>query len=251
MIKYKIVLLYIFCIGFFIEGMGQDNPSHWIDVVYLRDGSVLKGRILEYDYETEMRFEFSTGAQVVLAHSKIRSIRQELLNKGRVQKTYQFKERGFYNATDLIILAVDERTDDQAAAGLSSSFGFQFRRSIGAGIGFAVHNFSIGGNEMIYALYGEARGYLNKKNVSPFYAAHAGYGFAANDDQLVSSRGGIYLAPSFGYRMGAAEHVNFTLSLGWNFQRASFTYRGNNWINETIEQRIQYKRFFVKAGLLF
>lgn len=248
--KSRKLLLYIFCIGFFINGMAQNDPAQWVDVVLLRDGSVLKGQILSYDYETEMQLKLATGATVVLAYSKIKTIRQQQLN-GRKNKPYAFKEKGFYNATDLLILAVDERTDDTPAAGLSTVFGYQFKRHIGAGLGLAVHNYSLGGNEMIYAIFGEARGYLNKKNVSPFYSINAGYGFAASNQRLVASKGGVYLSPSFGYRMGSSEHVNFTLSLGWNFQKAAFTYSRNNQLRETVEQRIFYKRFYLKAGLLF
>ncbi len=249
--KARILSIFIFSIGFFINGMAQNDPAQWVDVVMLKDGSVLKGQILSYDYETEMKLKLATGATVVLAYSKIKTISQQQLNAGRKLKPYLFKEKGFYNATDLLILAFDERTDDNPAAGLSTVFGYQFKRQIGTGIGLAVHNYSLGGNEMIYAIFGEARGYLNKKNVSPFYSLNAGYGFAASNQRLLASNGGVYLSPSFGYRMGASEHVNFTLSLGWNFQKASFTYSGNNQLRETIEQRIFYKRFYLKAGLLF
>ena len=248
----KTIWFIIFCLGIFINGMAQDNPENWIDVVSLKDGSKLKGTILSYDYGSELKFRLATGAEVVIAHSQVKSITQEYIQgKARKIKPYQFSENGFYNETNLSILAIDSRTDDLPAFGLSTVFGKQFNRKIGAGIGVGLDHYAISSYELIYSIFGEARGYLNDQNVSPYYTLRFGYGIPGRREQLLSARGGIMVSPSIGYRLGASEHLNMTVSVGYNFQSASYTYQGNQWLRETIEEQIRYKRMFLRIGLLF
>ena len=199
-----------------------------------------------------MVFNLVTGAEVVLAHSQIKSITQEQINpRTKAEKLYEFKEQGFYNETNLHILAVDSRTDDLPAIGVSTVFGMQHNRWIGTGLGVGVDHYALSTAEIVYSFFGEARGYFSEKNVSPFYVFRLGYGVPSRNDILLDKQGGLYIAPSLGYRIGSSRNVNFTLAVGYSFQRADYTYSGNIWQRETIEEQIQYKRLFVRLGLLF
>lgn len=181
---------------------------------------------------------------------------KEIALKERCDKPYAFRERGIYGITYAsIINGIGHNGDVQLGLSLQQVAGFQFNRMFGAGIGVGLENFSVGAanGPLILPVYAEARGYFLKKNKTPYYTLDVGYGFAFRDEdqQIIKAKGGWLLHPAIGFRLGARDSINFLFDLGYKFQQATLTRDFSGWTRDIQEQQLLYKRFSVRAGLIF
>jgi hypothetical protein len=255
-------------------GLAQNvNPVKTVDRVYLKNGSVFQGKILEYAYGKELKLELTNGDVITFTGEEIERVKQEVqtaetalpvneesLNveegyteKGkRKERPYQFKETGIYNVTYFANL--NGRDDDGVLIGFGAHhvLGYQFNRWVGLGLGLGIDTYSFGDGETLYPVYAEVRGYLLKKRLSPYYSFGAGYGFAfANESEgITEATGGYMLHPAVGYRLGASEGANVVIDLGYRFQQAEFISVSD--FNDSKQVREQlYKRLTLRLGLIF
>ncbi len=237
------------------------------DVVYLKDGSVLKGLIVNYQQGGALNFELENGEVIVIQDAEIARIVQdvmtpkaksydELMNARSKAKpkeqVYAFRERGFYNA--MALGSLNTRAANEFRMGLSfhNISGFQFSRLFGAGLGVGIETYGTDDDEVIYPVFAEFRGYLTKKIKAPYYAFSGGYGFMATNKKefITEARGGWMLHPAIGMRFSSKKQTNLTADIGYKFQKAYFRRDFN--FNGDIEIRdILYQRLIIRVGLLF
>lgn len=223
------------------------------DVVYLTNGSILRGTIIAYDLDVELTLLLPNGIEVKVPAKRIEKVIQ--LRYGKTKKVkneeYAFKERGVYNAT-MFHLSPGRTADNNPALGISlyHSTGFQFNRFLGIGGGIGVDSYNVSQFETVYPLYAEARGYFLSNWSSPFYSVATGYGFAFRnqDNSIIAARGGFFAHPSVGYRLSAKKTSNWTWALGMKFQNAQWTRQ--IWNGQEV-QTMWYKRVTLKVGLIF
>ncbi len=242
-----------------LRAQQPDPAESCTDLVYMKDGSVYRGKLIEHPLDGPLVLQTWSGLTVHLPAKKIRRVVQRcpdasLKIRATAPKPYSFKERGWYNATQLSYLA-GNTWQGGAATGFSlhNSTGYSFNRWIGVGVGAGVDAYSpylpfI--NQTTYPLFLETRGYLLAKNVSPFYNLSAGWGFAGGgttdrpgyEDQW---QGGWLAKALIGYRVGN----HFSLFGGLRFQRQ---YRNwtSTWDQSYGQDRILHQRFELGFGLL-
>lgn len=242
----------------------NNNPVETLDRVYLKNGSVFQGKLVDFEYGKALILELSNGERIEFKDEEVEKVVMEVdtakvaipveEKKGKKKKSnvYAFRESGIYNVTYFANL--NGRDDDGLRVGFGAHhvLGYQFNRWIGLGIGLGVDTYSFGDGESLYPVFMEARGYLFKKRMSPYYSMGCGYGFAfANSDEDIDeAEGGLMLHPAIGYRLGASSGGNVVIDVGYKFQSATFT-RINDF-NDSREVREQYfKRLTLRIGLLF
>ncbi|MDZ4680683.1 MAG: hypothetical protein SH848_03555 [Saprospiraceae bacterium] len=237
------------------------------DVVYLKDGSVLKGLIVNYEQGATLNFRLQNGEEIVINDSEIARIVQdvrepkstsydELIN-GKTkakpkEQVYGFRERGFYNA--VMLGSLNTRSGNEFKMGLSfhNVVGFQFSQWLGIGLGLGIETYGTDDDEVIYPVFAEFRGYFNKKIKAPYYTLGAGYGFMTTNEKefITEARGGWMLHPAIGMRFSGKKHSNLTADIGYKFQKAYF--RRDFSFNGDIEIRdVLYQRLIIRVGLLF
>lgn len=250
------ITLYCLCLGLLVNG------QQILDVIYLKDGNVLKGTILSYQQKESVRLKLLDGETRTISDSDIQKITQERMTEEVKEPVveaepqrkipYSFKEKGIYNITFLSMANGKLENEFQFGIGVHNVTGYQFSRLLGIGVGVGIDNFSLGSGEVIYPIYAEARGYFKRKNKSPYYALAAGYGFAfKNENQFVTkANGGAMFHPAFGYRFGGTGQGSITIDIGLKLQQASFE-KMIVFTGEIETREVLYKRIAVRAGLLF
>ncbi len=102
---------------------------------------------------------------------------------------------------------------------------------------------------VLVPLFAEARGYLLRRQASPFYALGAGMGWSIQNPELsdydVRWRGGAMAQMLLGYRFGRS----LTLHTGVRWQHARATAPVRWWGGAGIRE-IQYWRFMLGVGYL-
>jgi hypothetical protein len=266
---------------------GQDNTL--IDQVILHNGSVFKGTIVA-ESSTLLTLRLSNGTDLQFSAKEINEVlRQQVATEKSTalpdyryislhdykliprkrEKIYEFQEKGWYYTAAMYFPMGGYRGTNQLGVGLQGSAGYQLSRWLGLGLGAGFDAFSPSEDRYMAAVMGEARSYLTKSRVAPFATLGAGYGFAfkpESDFQLVEkASGGLRLHPALGLRLGASKDMNLAIDAGYIFQRASYTYTGQNWTDSfwfwgrpafnptesTTRQVIDYRRFTLRLSAIF
>jgi len=240
----------------FVNVLLAQSQETSYDIVYLKDGSVFEGKILEYHQKKLLKLELSESKVVITLYSrKVKKIIHGGVDKmylQKLKKPYRFKEKGFYNASYLTFNgggSAFDASQTNYGYGVQTSFGYQFHRLIGIGAGIGMDYYYKGSGENFMPVFGEIRGYLFSKNFSPTYSFAAGYGFTFEDEDrnIVETNGGLMIHPAIGFRMGGAKTMNFTLDAGVKIQKGKFVF--SNW--EVTEHIMTYRRLVIRAGIVF
>ena len=231
----------------------QETPQKCNDILFLRGGSVLHGKITEYNAEGNIAFTTWAGAQLTIPSGNVIRIKQRCRDGRRQARLYDFKERGLYNATRLGTLIGQNYFGDNAVGySIGHSIGWMFRRQIGAGISGGVEIFNPDDREPVtYPLLVELRGYLLPRNTTPFYSISGGWAFTGKDPAPLwrnnndSWDGGWCAKLQIGYRLGN----HFTVFGGLGFQEKNRTWT-SFWGDESGRDRILHKRMELGIGLV-
>ncbi|MEZ4992381.1 MAG: hypothetical protein R2824_18295 [Saprospiraceae bacterium] len=233
-----------------------------VDIVFLKDGSIFRGTVLEYHPDGSIRLQTKAGVLDV-NHTDIRKLVQEpldpqffaALRHQKKEKVYAFREHGFYFTTLFGLLPGGGEYRSEVGMTLQASFGHKFSRYLGLGGGISLDGYpNSAGGENILPLFLEARGYLQKKNRSPYWSLAGGYGFplrASSDNQEVRRfEGGLMLHPAVGYRLGADKGLNVVIDIGYKFQKA-LTEREFLSTGEILLRDVLYRRLCIRIGVAF
>ncbi|MBL7804531.1 MAG: hypothetical protein JNL02_12395 [Saprospiraceae bacterium] len=217
-----------------VVGRAQTNadPSTGCtDVVYLKNGSIYRGKILEHAEGGTLVVQTWSGLILHVQEKKVRRVVQRCpgddesaKKRAAIPRPYDFREHGWYNVSSFSVLAGRTWWDENTiGVSLQNVTGYALNRWIGLGLGLGVEAYSPyvqEFNQVTYPVFVEARGYFQRKNSAPFYAFGGGWGFAGgstserwgyNDNWT----GGWLLQGKLGYRLGN----HFSLYGGLRFQR--------------------------------
>ena len=249
--KKYIFLVALMTVGAVLSAQSDDCR----DYVFLKDGSLLKGKITSYDFATELVMTTWSGLEMRIPVSGVSKIKQRCKDDPRRMRLssapYSFREKGWYHATRGTLLA------GSSASGISlqHSSGVMISRLFGLGVGTGIEQFNTGYySPPNYPVYAEIRGYLLQRNVTPFYTLGAGYSFMPrqrNDVQIFDGnnsmwKGGYMLQGQIGYRIGN----HFTVHGGVRLQRMTEEWT-SSWLSSFYGTNTYLnKRFELGIGLL-
>ncbi len=249
---FTITLFLLFLTPFlFAQKALEHGNVEYMDVVYLKDGSVFKGHITEWDQGNQLQIRILGGVELTFSDSVIKKVRQQFLSprnfRSPYKKTYQFREEGLYNTLSFSFVMGSE-----LGFSLTYSIGHRFNRLLGVGVGIGIEDLEIDFASQIVPVFGEVRGYLSPKKRSAYYAMRLGYGFGIKNENwnVTKADGGIMINPEIGFRFGGSEDVNFYLGTGYRFQKSKYT-REFPW-NERVEvDKLTFKRLDLRFGIDF
>ena len=231
----------------------QSTPENCTDIVYLRNGSVFRGKIIEMKSGGDLTMTTWSGITMTIPESNVKRIVQRCKDqKTSFSRPYDFKEKGLYNATRLgVLVGQNYLGENSTGYSLYHSTGWMFNRWIGAGLGLGVETFNPDGQEATtYPIFAEVRGYLRAKNVTPFYSVGGGWAFTGKHGDsewgYINDWSGGWLAKAqIGYRIGN----NLTLFGGLSLQKKTRDWR-TTWGTEWGQDRILHKRFELGFGVI-
>lgn len=229
------------------------------DVVYLKNGSIVKGKILVFDPVHSVKLKTKDNNIWVFEMSQVDSI-------ARPVKTGTSIRTGYYNLTEMGILAGNSNNSEKAPFTLMNVNNWQFANGLAAGIGVGVHFF----HETYLPVVADVRYFLRKQGTLPFVSLQTGYSipvggeytqtyYYASDvmtkpaiwpgptptEQDVSARGGFLVNPSVGFQTQINENLALTFSAGYAYLRHRY---GKE---ESYKMDVDYNRLSLKIGLQF
>lgn len=241
-----------------LRGQEQQNCQ---DVLILYGGNRLTGQITAVKGGDTLVFRSWGGAIFEISQKTVLKMEQNCRRQRRIrgQGEYHFNEQGWYHHTRIgMLIGQAYYGAENPGLQIQHSSGRMFSKLLGLGLGTGVERFDVAADvsdAVIYPIFAELRGYLQPKNISPYYSLGAGWGFAGKssgqrwgfqDDW----RGGWMAQAEIGYRIGN----HFIIHGGLRLQQKYRDWTSNpGWWGAEGERgtdRILHKRFVLGVGLL-
>ena len=231
----------------------KSQNNNYSDKVYLNNGSLLVGKIVYYQPNDTLKLELANGLIAQFLPQQIKKIQMTEGVGGktsRVEKPYNFKEKGIYDALSFGI-NLGRSNGSHLGSGFQNVIGYQFNRLLGSGLGIGYDSYYLNNGESnVLSVFAEGRGYFSQRNTAEYWTFAAGYGqpMAIKDDNLTNLKGSFMLQPTIGLRFGASSRYNFFADLGFRIQQVQFE-SNNTWSDN--HYTVTYYRWILRGGILF
>jgi hypothetical protein len=229
--------------------LGQTDQE---DVIYLKNGGVMRGKIQELQPEKVVKIEIIGGNIMVFPMNEVERIsKEDKYLQGRGQRNY-LKGKGHYGLFTPALNVGKSRWSTVVNGGIQIINGYRFSKYAGVGGGIGLEVFD---NWVINPLFAEFRGHLLKGDFTPYYYGGIGYGatFLNENNDFQRVNGGILLQTGVGIATHLGGSSFFTFGLGWR-QQNMYEKRTNWWWNgepTTIVNHHQFNRMVFNIGILF
>jgi hypothetical protein len=250
------------------------------DVVYLKNGSVLRGKIQppptplngEPESAGKVKIELLGGSVFVFGQAEIDSIKRENVNKVKlkeINQNYYRKNRGYRNITEFgFIYGTNLKqatadpyyyygnTGDDVGISLHSINGYQVWPYLFFGAGVGIDRF-ITYRQTFSPFYVRIASEFLKRKVTPYVFFDAGYNVMwkkKNDDYYsYKNKGGYYISCGGGVRIYTRSRASVMLGLAYkrNYSQTKWWYTQQGGDGYNYEIKRTYQRLVFNVGVTF
>lgn len=240
------------------------------DVVYLKNGSIIKGQVIEYSPNDKIKIEIAGGSILVYDSKDVQKMTKEPISTAnapqrstqkRLEKHLVQKGRYIMLSVGLIGVELPPVVPFPALLG-EAAIGTRLTPYLSVGGGLSLQVAII---QSFLQGYGHIRFNFSKRSFSPYVDGQVGYGLLLNPNGLVHRRnvwnsndriqtirkasGGFYARPAVGVRFASTSSVHCFLDVGCTFQDSYYegTTLGQVFF---IEKRLQI-RPSLRLGMVF
>jgi hypothetical protein len=246
-------------LGLMMHTGSQAQQRHVEDVLYLRNGSIIRGKIIEQVVGDYVKIEIMGGSVFVFDESEIDQITVESalyrsitikLRKELIPISY--RTRAIYHLVSFDLGFARDQWGVFATSNLRYRTGYYFNRYLSLGLGSGFDFYEDGA--MMIPLFADVRGDLFQKAVSPHYFLNLGYGFAgARGWSMNRLDGGLMGQIGGGIKINTRRKYEWLLTSGFRFQQ---TYQEFDlWTGRAEPVRVQgnlrYNRIFFEIAMGF
>jgi hypothetical protein len=217
------------------------------DVVYLKNGSIIRGTILEQKPGEYIKIATHDRNIWVFKMEEVEKItRETVVIKGK--EPVMLRPDGYYNVSE-VGFSISRQMWGGYSTGFSANTinGYKFNRFLATGVLVGIDHYY--GLPMI-PMGVDVRGTLLKRSVSPYYYAQAAYSVPMPyENDLADYDGDIMLQAGMGMLFAINEDFGMVISTGYKVQK--LTKRYENWGGSETTENNSYKRISFKLGLMF
>jgi hypothetical protein len=220
-----------------------------VDHVYLKNGSLIRGKILEIEPENHIKIQDLCGNIWYYEIGQVEKITSEPFTQGtgRSKLPLEFSE-GFVNITSIGFLAGSPNNARVAPFSLQMVNGWRSGMGLftGAGIGIEFLN----SNYM--PLFLDVRYDLFGRDVVPYILARGGYSVPLARDReeydiLYTYSGGPLVAAGFGLKIKSRNHFAWDIGLMYRYQKTSYQEK-YDWNSQEYTYTDIYNRLEIRVG---
>ena len=233
------------------------------DIVKLKDGSFIRGTIIEYIAGDHVRIKTEEGKVYEYPADAIARTDVGNAGTGRSASILVPKTKGFYNITGLGLNMGNYYGRLRTNPGLYTVNGWQWTPHLMTGIGAGVEYLY---DAVTVPLTADVRWKFGKGNVSAYVGASCGYTLSSKTDrgyyydsyahQINRNYGGITTGAKVGFMTQVAPHLGLDINAGFRFQKLRSEYDQPYWNGTTlltmlIEEKTYLNRVTLGFGFLF
>lgn len=224
----KLLFLFILLMSFVPKTYAQ---THNEDIVYLVNGGVIQGTILEQIPNKTVKIKSETGQIFVLTMDEISKISKEESNTDAntgENKAASPPQPNTFKYINIIEPAVGlglKDNSDVHSFGLRNIFGVLCNDAFTIGLGIGVDGYASPDANLssvyFFSIFLHARAYFIKSTVSPYLSGDIGYSVLLNG--VTGTHGGLILNPVFGIKIDLSKYTALTLGVGYRIQNYGYT----------------------------
>jgi hypothetical protein len=240
----KAILSFTFCLFVFLASAQLEQ-----DVVYLKNGSVLKGKILQND--SIVKVEILGGSVFVYKANQVLKTDKETYKRADFKGPITAQQNGWFSEFSFgIPYGITQWGWPTAGITLNGLLGYQFNTSIKAGLGTGIDHY--GYEATMLPIYARITGDLSKKATSPFYMADLGYAANISHSWNIDEDhfGGFLMFLGGGFKFNTRRKVYYNIALGYKTQFAS-SYYYQTWLEEPFWEYRQFNRIEGRLAIGF
>lgn len=231
------------------------------DVVYLKNGGFVRGKIVENIPNQKVVIESSAQTVYIFNPSEIERITQEArLATDTQHTTLNIRKKGFYHLTQAGLSFSDENNTvgQKQNAVFMTVNGYKFFSFLGVGIATGVEWYP---QHRVYPISLDVRGdILPKGIITPYYFLQAGFApgqgvNAWNENNNYKCKGGVTTSSGLGIKL-RTNSISWVMDVGFRYQQVKDQYNdwwwsGNGETSPLHEREFNYQRLFVRTGIAF
>ena len=220
------------------------------DVIYLENGEIYRGKILNEPESDTVRIE-TAGRNVKIApRSSVREITRE-----EIPSEKHFKKSGFINQTGFAVLYGENGENisaqrDETKFRLEMVNGYQINPWVSAGLGKGLVKYPIDPLYLI-PVFADIKVRLSNKNIAPFFFARGGYifTFKSKGATYIKEHSGEYtINGGFGVRFDGDRDYGWYIKGGFNMDNIVFSREVGIRI---VENHNSFRSMSIGAGVSF
>lgn len=224
------------------------QKKNWQDVVYLHNGSILRGHLTEDSSEEIIKLEITGKNLFVFTKAEVsRVIREYTRSDFRYPYTL-----GYQNITEIGISVGNPPAGEFAFAreidiSTNTFNGYLFNPHLALGLSTGVDTY---GRLTYLPVAIGLRGDFTKTKVRPYYSFDAGYtlDWLNNPNLHGNYDGGFFWSPAVGLKFNSKKNHAFLLNIGYKNQQARSTRTEGT---RKIEEERIFKRVLFRMGFCF
>ena len=226
------------------NGQGEVHGDKKTDVVYLKNGSVIRGEILEIKQDMHIRIRYSDSRELLIDFNEI-----DRVGSDKALEWRNYRSSGYMNRSGLELLSGSGNSTFRFA----TIHGKHFNSHLSAGLGIGITPYNDPTN--LIPFFANFNYRLLKANTSPFIFLKAGYNFSVynhNDSQnlpLDEHTGGLLLNPGAGIEFNVSRGFGWYVQAGYNIDQSSYEFDG--WWSERVRTDLSFRRISIGMGLTF
>ena len=221
----KKIIIILFCL---IQSAFLSAQTQYQDVVYLKNGSIIKGMIVEEVPNKTYTVNTTDGSVIVVNISDIAKLRKEPKEGSPEEKTVKKENTG-----NSMILDKGYETNIEAGYGAKTGrygldvaklafagmYRFNKNLSAGAGLGMRYYTWENGGNSTLLPLFLNGRYRFTDKSIAPYISMAAGFSWDASNS---FDDAGFLYNPTIGVEINKNKDFMFHIGLGYEMQQMKF-----------------------------
>jgi hypothetical protein len=237
-------LLFLLSMSVFAQNKGKQN------IVYLKNGSIIRGKIIEQTPEKTVIETRDQSRWVFTA--------QEIEKTATAPRPFFIKTKGYLNYLEAGVLSGTTRTTNfwltenktYSTFSLQIFQGHQFHPSIGLGFTTGLDFYH---NQVILPVAIGIRGDFSQKRITPVYAVDFGYGLGWLNEQKnnMTHSGGRVFALSTGIKIRTLSQTTFLFGIGFRQQLARTKLDAADAWGISVENNETFNRLMLKVGIGF
>jgi hypothetical protein len=242
---FLILLIFYTPLSVSVYGQNQDQEPREskTDVVYLKNGSMIRGEIMEIKEDTLIRIRYADSRELIIDFSEI-----ERVSSDQKRSRQNYNSSGYMNRSGLELLSGTGNSTFRFA----TIHGKHFNSHLSAGLGIGITPYNDPLN--LIPFFANFNYRLLKANTSPFIFLKAGYNFSVyNEDdenvQLDQHTGGLLLNPGAGIEFNVSPGFGWYVQAGYNIDQSSYEFE--SWWSQQVRTDLSYRRISIGMGLTF
>jgi hypothetical protein len=217
------------------------------DVVYLKNGSVIKGIIVEQVLGKSIKIQTRDGSLFVFKYEEVEKIGKQVSEEGgdfsggTSHKPIKYQNNTTFN----IALPFSDAGTGDAKVGLTTVNGVRFGDVFALGLGAGYLNYSddtgYGTGTSYLPIFLDARAYVPNAKIEPYFFGKIGYGFFLFSDPHLSSYNysGLLFGFGAGFQVSLYKNFCFIFDVSFDIQNYSISY----YPGYTFSGQVNFLRF--------